>query len=368
MSAHPIAEEAAGQRKPDEGPASPGAQVTGRRVSVAIVGLGRAGWDLHLQPVREIPGFEITAVTDPLAERRREAVEMTGCAEFPDLEALLAESDAELVIIATPSLNHVADTLKVLEAGRHCIVEKPVAFAYSDAEKIFDLARQKERKVFVNHSYLHFGEIHHLLKAIRSGKLGKIFSIQTSWSSYSRRWDWQTLRKNGGGLLSNVGPHLLSMLLPMIGAPATAVYAEMKTIKDAGDAEDYLFAVLQAGNGITAKLTASTAGALSDPRWLIWGTTGALVSDGTSVKLRYYDAAKAQPLRVVDGAAPARQYSQETLPWEEEEWNITEDGVISFHQNVWDVLTHEADQIVTPESVLDVVRIMDQIENTAVKS
>ena len=60
-------------------------------ISVGIVGLGRAGWMLHLEPIQKLPGFQITAVADPLAERREEAASLTGCATFSSLDELLED-------------------------------------------------------------------------------------------------------------------------------------------------------------------------------------------------------------------------------------------------------------------------------------
>ena len=329
------------------------------QVPVAIVGLGRAGWSLHLQPLLAHPGFKIVAVADPVSDRRQEAAALTGCRPFPSIDELLDKARAEIVVVATPSSSHFHDTVKVLKAHRHCILEKPMALAYGDASRLLALARENDRRLFVHHNYLHGAEYHHLRTTLESNLLGPLFHLRAFWAHYRRRWDWQTRKKNGGGALNNFGTHVLSIVLPLLGAPVTTAHAMLQHVKDAGDAEDHVQLLLQAANGATADLVVSTAIALDAPRWMLCGKNGTLVSDGQKSRLRYYDPAKAPPLVVLDAAAPGREYQKEALPWEEKEIEIGPPPVKAFHENVYDVVVERAAQVVTPESALEVVRVLE---------
>ena len=334
-------------------------------ITVGIVGLGRAGWGLHLKPVKNIADFQIVAVADPLPERSKEAAELTGCSTFTTLDELLAGSDAQLVIIATPSVSHYEDVCKVLNAGRHCIVEKPLALTTEEANALVALAQEKGLKLFIHHIHLHGAQFYHLKGIIDSGKLGKIFSIRTSWANYARRWDWQALKKNGGGQLNNTCSHVLSVVLPLLGAPAEVAFADLRNIKDVGDAEDHTHVVLRTATGVTADVLVTSAMALSGPRWILCGTLGTLVSDGKTSKVKYYDGTKVESLSVLDEAAPGRKYLTETLPWEEEELTVEPAPVEPFHQNVLSVLTKGAEPIVTPESAAEIVRVIETINKMA---
>ena len=304
-------------------------------ITVGIVGLGRAGWNLHLQPMLQLPDFKIVAVADPLPERRKEAVDLTGCAEFTNIDELLTGSDAQVVVVATPSQSHYEDTRKVLEDGRHCIAEKPLAFSAKDAQELASLARDRELGLFVHHVHLHKAEFYHLKQVIESGDIGDLFSIRAFWGSYARRWDWQTLKKNSGGQLNNTCPHVFTIVLPLLGSPVNDVFSDLRNIKDAGDAEDHVHVVLRTESGITADIVVSTAMAqAAAPRWMLCGSRGALVSDGETSKLRFYDGHAVPPLSVLDTAAPDRKYQSETLPWQEKELTIGEPPVPKFHRNV----------------------------------
>jgi scyllo-inositol 2-dehydrogenase (NADP+) len=329
-------------------------------ITVAIVGLGRAGWGLHLEPIVKVPGFKITAVADPAEERREEAAQLTGCAKFENIDALLAGNDAQVVVVATPSSMHYSDAVKVLNAGRHCILEKPIAMNSCEANELVELAQKKNLKLFINHSYLHRPEIHHFREIIESNILGPIFEVRALWTGYARRWDWQTLKKNGGGQLNNTCPHVLTVVLPLLGAPVEHVHADLRNIKDAGDAEDHVHLVLRARNGTTADIVVTSAINYSGgPRWMICGRYGTLTSNGEVSTIKYYDPAKATPLEVLDTAAPGRRYLSETLPWEEKEIPVGPAPVKPFHENIYDVLAFNAEQVVTPESAAEVVRITE---------
>ncbi len=337
-------------------------------IPVAIVGLGRAGWGLHLQPFLKLPGFKIVGVADPVAERCKEAADLTGCEQYNNIDELLKATSASVVVIATPSAMHYSDALKVLNSGRHCILEKPIAMSACEANELVELAKKLNLKLFVNHTHLHRAEFPHLQEVIKSGILGPLFHIRAFWGGYARRWDWQTLQKNGGGALNNTCPHMLSIILPLLGSPVTNLYSDLRNIKDAGDAEDHVHLVLRTDNGPTADIVVSTAIALGMPKWTICGKYGTLQSDGVTSKLRYYNPAKATPLSVLDAAAPDRKYLREELPWEEKEITVPEATSKPFHENIYDVLIHGAPQIVTPESAAEVVRVTELAHQSAIRN
>ena len=334
-------------------------------VRVGILGLGRAGWNLHFEPMRKLAGYQIVAVADPLPERAQEAASLTACQTFSSLDDLLANSNAQLVVVATPTATHYQDCLRVLRAKRHCIVEKPMALATEEAAELVSLARSHGLGLFVHHNHLHLPTYHHLKSVIDQGTLGTLFSIRVFWGNYARRWDWQTLRKNGGGQLNNTCPHVLSVVLPLLGSPVRRVFADLRNIKDAGDAEDHVHMVLQTESGVTADIVVSSAIALSGPKWMLCGSRGTLISDGEKSKLRFYDGTKVEPLNVIDAAAPGRKYLSETLPWEEKELLASPAPVKPFHENVLDVLTTQVQPIVTPESAAEVVRVMQEVRRSA---
>ena len=75
-------------------------------IKIAIAGLGRAGWGIHLQTLKNLPEFQVVAAMDFDAERRQEAAEATGARTYDSFEALLTDEAAEVIVVATPNFLH----------------------------------------------------------------------------------------------------------------------------------------------------------------------------------------------------------------------------------------------------------------------
>lgn len=330
-------------------------------IRVGVVGLGRAGWKIHLNALRDDERYQALAVVDPDAGRREEAEKEFSVASYSSLDELLAQTpDVQVVVVASPSRFHFADASAVLEAGKHCILEKPMASEIGEAKALVELADKKGTQLLVHHQHAFMPMANHLREVMDRGVLGPIYQVRTFWGSYARRWDWQTLLKNGGGQLSNTCPHTLSVVLPLLDGPATEVVADLRNIKDPGDAEDHVELSLRTASGMTANIVVSSAMAGSaGPQWMLLGKYGALTSDGKISKLRYYDPAEAPALEIIDAAAPGRNYLTEELPWKTEEIpSEPTTSVGKFYDDVAAVLCEGKTPRVTPSSALEVMRVM----------
>ncbi len=334
-------------------------------IRVGIVGLGRSGWDIHARELKGRKDFKVAAVADPLPERRAEAQRELGCWAYPDLKAMLKGATLDLVVVASKSVDHGPHTLAALAAGCHVVCEKPMAMGAAEAAAMIAAAKRAGRKLFVHQNYRFNDEYRHLREMLDGGRLGRVFQISARWSGYARRNDWQTLRKNGGGVLNNTGPHLVDMALDFLDAPVADVWGDLQHIKDAGDCEDHVKVLLRGTNGRVCDLELSTATASPAVKWTILGSTGSLVSDGTTSTLRWYDPAKVPRLVLHTGAAPNRRYGVdgkgETLPWQEEQRPakpVKPGG--GFYDNVADVLLRKGRMVVTPEQAREIMRTIDR--------
>lgn len=336
------------------------------KIRVGVVGLGRAGWNIHIKGLREREEFEIVEVADPDKTRQKEAADELGCATFDNLTELLKDGRSDLVVVATPNTLHESDAVAVLEAGKDCVLEKPMAMSHAGAAHVLETARARERKLFVHHQHL-FGDEFNFLREIRdSGLIGDLFELRINWCGFSRRNDWQTLKKNGGGHLNNHGPHALTIALGLLDSPVQSVSADVRHIKDAGDAEDHSHLFIKTESGRVADVFLSTCCAMPLPRTVMLGGTGTVVLDSPEeARLRFYDGTKVPPLEVVDGASRERKYgNDDVLPWQEETRAVKPaETPGSFYDNVAAVLRDNAKMVVTPESALEVTRVIEWAYN-----
>ncbi|MDA0990075.1 MAG: Gfo/Idh/MocA family oxidoreductase [Verrucomicrobia bacterium] len=330
-------------------------------LTVGVLGLGRAGWNIHVAAIRDDARYKIVAVSDPVSERRDQAIAELGCEVFDAPTLLLKKATPELIINATPSQFHAPLTRQALRMGFHVVLEKPLARDAREAASVVRAAKASKRKLFAHHNYRFQPTIRHLGELIESGIIGKMFEIRVCVSQFSRRNDWQTLLANNGGLLNNHGTHYIDAIMQMIGSPIEDVWSDLKLISDAGDAEDHVRLLIRARNGCVGEFFLSTSSAITMPMWTVWGTCGTLVSNGTETTIRYFDPKKVKPQTVETGPAVERRYgSGDELPWREKTVKVKARDKSTFYDNVYGVLRKRERMVVTPESVLDFFRVIDR--------
>ena len=327
-------------------------------LKVAVIGLGRAGWDIHIRRIRPDARFQVTAVADWLPERLQEAADEFGCATFKDHKALLKNADADVVVVASFSDTHAPISKDVLKAGYNCICEKPIADSVADAKKMLATAEKTGQKLLVHHNYRFFPETRYLLDVIKSGRIGKVFEIRMRALGFGRRYDWQTLRKFHGGVINNTCPHFIDIGLQLLGSPVKDTFCDLKQIASYGDVEDHVKVLLRSENGRVYDMEVSSVCKFPEPKWTLLGSNGTLISDGSKAKIAWFDPKKAGKYSVMEKPTPDRSYVSDTkLPWQEEEVPAVGPSIGDYYDNVYAVLREGKKMVVKPEEALEVVRV-----------
>ena len=342
----------------------------GHVVRYAVVGLGRAGWGIHVHQLRGRADSRIVAVVDPVEERRNEAVAEFQCAAYASLGKMLKQSgaDIDVVVIATPSAGHGRDTRRALQAVKHVVVEKPMATSLLDADAMIRAADEAGRKLFVHQNYRFYPEFLHLKEVVDSRLIGRLFHVRNYIVAFARRNDWQTLAKNGGGQLNNTAVHFLDQILQLLPGAVTNVCGDLQQIASAGDVEDHVKAFIKTDAGATADLEISFAQnvAMPLPKWILCGTHGTLTNDGQTSVVRWFDPKDAPPLEVIDGPARDRKYgNDEKLPWQEKTIEVAQRPHGAFYDHVNAVLARREAMRVTPVSVRETMRVLEMIRKSA---
>ena len=331
-------------------------------IRMAVVGLGRAGWDIHISAIRGRKDFTLTDVVDIEQSRLDEARAEFGCRTHRSFPSFLRHNDAELVVVATQSHDHARQSRQALKAGFHVLCEKPMATSLRQADSVIAQA-EKSPGIFTVHqsARLDPGFIH-VQEVIRSGVLGTAFQIRRGGYSYARRNDWQTLRKYGGGLLNNQGVHFLDQVCQLLDSPASDVWGDLKQVINPGDADDHVKVAVRGESGMVVEVEVTYACALPLPAWVVMGSRGTLVSDGTTSRLRYTKARKLPRMKVNDSHMVAtRKYgSGETIEFEEKTMPTKLEPKKDFYDSLYDSIRKGKPLFVTPESVRQVMWVMQQ--------
>jgi len=341
-------------------------------IPISVVGLGRTGWRNHLMNLQTLPDqFRIAAVCDSMASRRKEAETTFQCASYETLEDLLENADTEWVVIATPQMLHRTQVSAALRAGKHVICEKPMALTLADAEAMAKVARETGRFLSVFHSLRYAPDFELVKTIVDSGKLGRLLMIKIYRNGFGRRWDWQTLKKFGGGNLSNLGPHVLDHALCLMGSDHPGVVARAEAAVTLGDADDHVKILLHAPDAPLMDIELSSADAMGADRWKIYGTTGGLSGDGTTFRSRFFDPALLPVREVVETPPADRSYDKETLPWVEENFTISSEAAnrqlpVAYYSELHAALQAGNPPPISTEHSLAVMRVMQKVQENAI--
>lgn len=337
-------------------------------INVGIIGLGRAGLAMHVAELRGTDRFRVVAGCDAIPERPRALAEEFGSRCYGDYWDIVADPDVELIVVATRSHTHVEIGLTALEAGKHVLMEKPIAPTLEEADVLIDAAARAPGKLMIRHNRRFDPDFLHVREVIASGILGEVFEIKLSRHSFNRRNDWQTVRRFGGGLLNNWGPHLIDHALQLLGGGYESMFSDLKRVASAGDAEDTVKVIMRGATGLLVDIEVSGAVAIGEPEYRVMGKYGAMVSTCKEARLRYYDPASAPPL-VLHAETPAPEEvfaNPEHLVWHEETRPaVPRQEVPAFYDLVYRTLRQGADFPITLHESRTVMEAIEEIRRAA---
>jgi len=334
-------------------------------IKVGIAGLGRSGWNIHKKLLTQLPEmFKIVAVLDGKPERRKEAEKELGCRSYSEYSDLLSDEEVELMVVAMPSHLHAPWTIQALEAGKDVVCEKPMATCLADADKMIEAAKRTGRLLTIFQNRRYSDDFLKVKEVIGSGKLGRIVMIRMCVHSFSRRWDWQTLKEYGGGSLNNTGPHFLDQALQLMGDVEPKVFCHLERTLTSGDADDHVKVILQAEGAPMIDLEITSCCAYPRDTWLVMGTSGGLTGTPKMLRWKYVDWSKMPPRPVDREPTPDRSYNREDLIWEPEEvWEASKEpgpGQIQFYRDLYATMRQGKPLAITPESVRKQIAVLEE--------
>ena len=218
------------------------------KVHFAVAGCGVIS-RFHLDAIRSIEDAALCGVYDPVEASARAAAQAYGTRAYPDYDALLADPQVDAVCICTPSHLHAPLALQAVAAGKHVLIEKPVALTLEDCDAVAAAARAAGVQVGVV-SQLRYGPaVARVKRALESGALGRITRCDLYMKyfrpqSYYDSGTWRgTQAMDGGGALMNQGIHGVDLVRYLMG-PADSIYALSGTLVRDIEVEDTLTAVV----------------------------------------------------------------------------------------------------------------------------
>lgn len=256
---------------------------------VALIGYGTGGSVFHAPLISSVPGMRLAAVVtgDP---GRREAVRE----RYPDA-AVVESADRlwsapggyDLVVVSAPNRQHVPLARAALTSGVPVVVDKPVAASATDARSLAALSAVRGLPVFPFHNRRFDGDFQTARRLIGAGALGDVRRFESRFERWRPDvrlgWKESTDPRDAGGILFDLGSHLIDQAVVLFGRPAE-VYAEIDARRAGAAASDDVFLALTHPGGVRSHLWTSALAARPGPRFRILGSRAAYTVSGMDVQ------------------------------------------------------------------------------------
>lgn len=213
-----------------------------RKIRFAIVGCGRISAS-HVAALKQHDRHsQIVAVCDMDAQARGKTADMVGARAYKSLEHMLADCDADAVVLTTPSGLHARQAIAAAESGRHVITEKPMATRWEDGKRMLAACERAGVKLFVVKQNRHNPALRLLKKALKEQRFGRLHmvSVNVFWTRPQEYYDsarWRGTWQYDGGAFMNQASHYIDLLEWLVG-PVESVHAYTATLGRNIEAED----------------------------------------------------------------------------------------------------------------------------------
>lgn len=219
------------------------------KLGVAVIGVGFWGKN-HARVFSELSETELLAVCDVKMERAKTIAGQYGVEAYSDSRKLVQRDDVEAVSICTWTTTHAAEASRALKAGKHALVEKPLASTIREARKIVDFAELKERHLMVGFIERFNPAIQRARKLLKKGEIGQLVS-----GTAKRVSKWPE-RVGDVGIVKDYAIHEIDIVRKVFGEDPATVFARVGNLKHARF-EDYAQIMLSFRRGKTAFIEAN---------------------------------------------------------------------------------------------------------------
>lgn len=325
-------------------------------IRTAIIGYGFSAKTFHIPFIANLPEFELVAISSSQKDTVKQ--DWPSVAHYSSAEELLLQSDAELVIITAPNEVHFVLAHQALENNKHVILEKPFVTTVADGETLIALAAKKQRLLSVFHNRRYDGDFLTVQKLINQQRLGDVQHFESHFDRFRPqvRQRWREQASDGGGILFDLGPHLLDQTLQLFGMP-DAITAQCRIMRENATTVDYFHLVLHYPK-MLATLHGDMLSAGPNKRFSVHGSKGSYQKQGLDP----------QETRLIAGVLPtedswadedASQYGRLYLADEELPVTTERGGYQQYFRAIASAIRHKTPCPVTAEQALLNIKLIE---------
>ncbi|WP_426300726.1 Gfo/Idh/MocA family protein [Arthrobacter sp. R-11] len=254
-------------------------------IRAAVAGYGLSGSVFHAPFLAANQEFSLDVIATSDAGRRQSAAERypgVKLVDRPD-DILALAGELDLIVLGTPPASHYPLAKAALEAGLDVVVDKPFAVHSAQARELIELAGRLGRVLTVYQNRRWDGDALTVRKLLDAGVLGEVLRFESSMERWapqiSKAWKAGAGVNDGGGVLYDLGTHVLDLALQLLG-PATVSYAEITARRAQERADDDVFLALRHESGVISHHALNLSSRLHGPRFRILGSDAGFVKYG----------------------------------------------------------------------------------------
>ncbi len=191
-------------------------------IQVGVIGFGFAGRIFHSNVIQAVEGLELAAIVQRTGSEA--AVAFPHARILTSVEDLLQDSSIRLVVVATPNASHLPIARQCLLADRDVVIDKPFALNSAEAAELIQLARARGRLLSVYQNRRWDGDFLTVRKLLENDRLGRLVMFESHYDRFRqlpRLHAWREDGGPGGGVLWDLGAHLVDQALVLFGVPAS---------------------------------------------------------------------------------------------------------------------------------------------------
>ena len=244
-----------------------------RQLGLAMIGIGVGGTEM-LPAMESMPELRLVAGCDVNEETLGQFIARYNAKGYGDYDEMLADPEVEAVWVSTPNRFHAEHSIRAMEAGKHVVVEKPMALNLEDAEKMVETANRTGVKFLAGHTRSFTPPVRTMWKIIQSGAIGRARAINafayTDWMLRPRTWEELDIEQ-GGGLPMRQLPHQIDSVRLLGGGMVKSVRGATGQWMPERAIPGYYAAFLEFQDGTTSLVCHNGYGYVMGAEFVTWG-------------------------------------------------------------------------------------------------
>ncbi len=329
-------------------------------IRTVVVGHGLAGRAFHCPLVRRQPGLVLHGVVARDPRVREEAVSMWGGIRgYAELGEALEDPDVQLLVIATPHDSHAELTVRALDAGRDCVVDKVMALSTEEADRMIAARDRSGRMLSVFHNRRWDWDFATVRQVIESGQIGRPLLIESSVCRSATPRTWRGSAAAAGTILHDWGAHLVDQAFQLGLGPCRRLGAWLTPGPWEGvDSGGHGRIVLEFDE-VLFQVETSRICRIDRPRWWIVGDAGGFVKFGVDPQEDALRAGNIEAAReptahegILRREGASGEVEETTVPTVRAHWD-------EYYHNIAEHLAGRAPLAVTAEQAREVVRLLE---------